>query len=107
MNATKLARFATFHEANPRVYDELLALARMVRQRGYEQFGVRAIWERLRWRNQFEVNPGDEPFKLNDHFKELYARLVMAREPDMAGFFTVRRSQADEGIRRYLSGERA
>jgi hypothetical protein len=54
------------------------------------------LWERLRWFVHFEVVQEDYQFKLNDHYKEYYSRLIMAQEPDLADFFSLRRSIADK-----------
>ncbi|MFO7588460.1 MAG: hypothetical protein R6X22_10345 [Gemmatimonadota bacterium] len=37
---------------------------------------------------------GEELFKLNDPFTALYVRLIMARKPDLEGFFETRSRSA-------------
>lgn len=87
-------RFEAFHAGNPHVYQELRGLAREVQGRGYRKFGIRPLWERLRWKNMFEVTDPDSIYKLNDHYKEFYSRMLM-EEAEFTDFFTKRRSRAD------------
>lgn len=90
-------RFQAFHTANPHVYTELVRLARWVKAQGYEHYAIRPLWEKLRWDMTFGVHEPNvgEIYRLNDHYKEFYSRLIMANEPDLADFFTKRRSRAD------------
>jgi len=91
---TARERFEAFHSLNPGVYVELQALARQVQARGYVKFGIRPLWERLRWENMMVTDP-NSAYKLNDHYKEFYSRMLM-REAEFTGLFTTRRSRADE-----------
>lgn len=81
--------FAEFHANNPEVYDELVALARQWRERGYRRVGIKTLWEVLRW-NRALAGVGDDRWKLNNSYTSRYARLVMANEPDLAGIFETR-----------------
>src|SRR5512137_2981613 len=83
-------RFAEFHRNNPHVYDELVAMARRAKGHGYNRSGIGMMWEVLRWNRMFSTNPADRDFKLNDHFRSRYARVIMDNERDLAGFFEVR-----------------
>lgn len=49
------------------------------------------IWERMRWYTSIEMQR--EPFKLNDHYATLFARLLMKLYPELAGFFEIRERQ--------------
>ena len=82
-------RFSEFHANNPGVYDELVALARRARARGHRRLGIELCFGALRWNRMVETT-GENGFKLNDHFTSRYARLIMAQEPDLAGFFETR-----------------
>lgn len=89
-------RFEEFHKLNPQVYDSLKELAYYVKNKGYIKFGIRPLWERLRWANMFELEPDpNSEYRLNDHYKEFYSRMLM-KEPNLDGFFTKRRSRADD-----------
>lgn len=87
--ATIQERFAAFHAAHPEVYAELVELARTARRAGRSRIGIGMLWEVLRWERTLRgVEEGG--FKLNDHFRSRYARLLMEREPDLAGIFETR-----------------
>jgi hypothetical protein len=86
-------RFESFHERHPEVYAEIVRLSRQVKSKGYDRYSIDAIIQRVRWHFQFERDAGSD-FRLNDHFSSRYARLVMEYEPDLDGFFEVRRLKA-------------
>jgi len=82
-------RFLKFHEDNPAVYDEIVAIARTMRERGVKLMGIALIFERLRWLHFIEVLT-EEPYKLSNDFRAEYARFIMRQEADLAGFFRTR-----------------
>ena len=87
---TRYARFLEFHAANPHVYAELVRRARAAKARGASKLGMRMLYESLRWDLLIStVRLPCEP-KLNDWFAPMYSRLVMRREPDLAGLFETR-----------------
>lgn len=49
-------RFEVFHRENPEVYTELVKLAREMKGRGYDKFGIATIYEVLRWRKMLGTN---------------------------------------------------
>ena len=85
----RLARFEAFHADNPQVYEALVDISLQVKRKGFVRFGIRQIWERLRWIRTFQTT-GDGDYKLNDHYAPFYARLIMATVPELAGFFEIR-----------------
>lgn len=91
--ATIQARFVRFHQANPSVYRELVAMARELRSAGHDRFGLRMLWETLRWRRMLATSD-PSGYKLNDNYISRYARLIMRREPDLAGVFETRAIRA-------------
>ena len=88
-------QFWRFHEDNPHVYEHLKALCLEVRRRGVQRFGIRTVWERLRWHARFETIRAPGAWKLNDHYTRYYARLLMAQEPELAGMFETRNQERD------------
>jgi hypothetical protein len=86
-------RFERFHRENPKVYRLLCSLARDAKKKGFTHYSMRTIWELLRWEADIHINQGESSFKLNDHYPPFYARLIMSREPDLAGFFELRGSR--------------
>jgi hypothetical protein len=81
-------RFAAFDRANPMVYTLLAREARALIAAGHTKIGIGMLWERLRWLYAMDTT-GDE-FRLNNNFRSHYARLLMEREPDLAGVFETR-----------------
>lgn len=91
-NRSKIeAAFWGFHYENPGIYDELVALARDLRDRGYTKLGIGMLFEVLRWRRMKLTVASEHAFKLNNNFRAYYARLIMEREPDLDGAFDTRR----------------
>lgn len=88
-------RFEAFHRQNPHVYEAIVRIARELRtQQGWRKCGMKMIFERLRWLYAIQTH-GDE-FKLNNNFTAYYARTVMAANPDLDGFFEVRKHLGEE-----------
>lgn len=87
--ATIEERFAAFHGRNPQVYRALRDMALEAKRRGNRQYGMKGLFEVLRWQHAMQTH-GD-PFKLNNNYTALYARLLMDNEPELADFFELRR----------------
>ena len=84
-------QFEQFHADNPFVYTLLCRFARMVKAKGIHRYSMQGLFERLRWHVEFEsyeYTPGK--FKLNNNFCSHYSRLLMDREPDLHGMFSLR-----------------
>lgn len=84
--------FWQFHDANPQVYQELVALSRRGVGRGVGKLGIGMLFEVLRWNHALRTG-GDE-FKLNNNYRSYYARLIMLQEIDLEGVFETRRLHA-------------
>ena len=75
----------------------LVRLAReWVARFGRHKLGIATLYERARW--EIALTTSDPDYRLNNNFRAFYARLIMLREPDLAGLFDLRASQADEWI---------
>lgn len=85
--------FATYHRENPQVYAKLRQYAFEAKAAGRQHFGINMIHERVRWYTNVE-SVGDK-WKLNNNYRPYYARLLMAQEPELAGFFEIRTAKAD------------
>lgn len=93
-----LERFDKFHTENPHVYKSLVQLARdMRRNRADRKIGMKMLFEVLRW-NHFLNTTSEDDFKLSNDFTAPYARLIMAREWDLAGAFNLRPSEVDQQV---------
>lgn len=89
--------FWRFHRENPHVYVRLVELARTWRRRrGSRRLGIGMLFEVLRW--EVAMRTTGEDFKLNNNYRSYYARLIMQREPDLAGVFDTRRLHAQERL---------
>jgi len=89
--ATRRGReFWDFHQSNPAVYRALVRLARQARQQGKIKIGIRMLWEVMRWEFWLQTDDNVSDFKLNNNYISRYARLIMEREPDLAGCFEIR-----------------
>ena len=86
-------RFERFHAANPWVYRRLVDLARDLVRRGHHRVGIGMCWETLRYSAMWSSDPSSD-FKLNDHYRSRYARLIVAQEPDLAEAFELRELRA-------------
>lgn len=82
--------FRVFHGENPHVYDALRTICLELREKGITRFGIRTVWERLRWLSKFSTKHRANDYKLNDHHTRFYARLLMDQEPELKGFFETR-----------------
>lgn len=81
-------RFEEFHQANPHVYREIVRRSLRLRRRGVKRFGMKAIFEVMRYDYALQTQ-GDE-YKLNNNYTAHYARLVMAEVPELEGLFELR-----------------
>lgn len=86
--------FWEFYHANPDVYAELLKLCHRLLEKGHKTYGIGSLFEALRWHMAMETT--DPFYKLNNNHRAFYARLLMAREPELVDFFRTRASEADD-----------
>ena len=89
-------RFKMYHERNPLVYKGLRRLALQLKRRGRKHYGIKGLFEVLRWEHA-RLSADDEPLKLNNAFTASYARLLMQQEPELQGFFRLRVSASERG----------
>ena len=95
LGATTAERYAAFHRANPLVMELLVDMAYKLRARGVRHYGIAALWEALRYDWTIRTSDPSSQLKLPNDYRAYYAREIMARHPDLEGFFTTRKSQAD------------
>ena len=82
------ARFKTFHDENPRLAALLRDKALALQAAGVTRYGMRALFEAMRFDHAIQTRGGD--FKLNNNYTPHYAKLLMATTPQLAGFFETR-----------------
>lgn len=88
-------QFLAFHHEHPEVYGALRDLARDLRRKGENKAGIGMLFEVLRWNRIMAGIRDEDGFRLNNNYRSRYARLLMANEPDLVGFFDTR--QLHEG----------
>lgn len=84
-----LSRFAKFHRDNPVIYQTFRLYAREMKASGRKKYSSEIIINRMRW--EIDLRSEGEPFKINNDFKPLYARLLAWHEPEFEKFFEFRR----------------
>lgn len=82
-------KFWEYHENNPIVFSAFKMFAEEVKNRGYDHYSAKAIFERVRWHLQFETD-SDDGFKINNSYTSRYARLLVNEFPEFEGFFRTR-----------------
>jgi hypothetical protein len=88
LESRPVTKFEDFHSKNPHVYESLRQLALDLVDAGHSHFGIAMIYETLRW--QHAMRTTDKDFKLNNSYRAAYARMLMDREPKLAGVFDLR-----------------
>jgi hypothetical protein len=90
MRNTIEERFRAFHAANPQVYQYIIKLTKAQYMRGKERFGLKALWEQIRWHialGEIRIR-GD--YMLNNDFTSRYVRMLVAEHPAYRGLFETR-----------------
>lgn len=95
-DAIDAARFAEYDAANPHIYTALRRFALEAKHAGRPRIGIKMLYERVRWYTTIEAR--NDSFKLNNNWHAYYARKLMHDEPELAGFFELRRSKADAEV---------
>lgn len=88
-------RFEAFHRENPHVADILEKLADNVVAAGCSRFGVKMLWEVMRYLLIVETKRDLGDFRLNNDYHSRYARLLIERRPEWAGKIETRQLKGD------------
>jgi hypothetical protein len=86
-------QFEQFHNEHPWVYRRLKDLALAIRQTGRDHYGMKALFEVLRFEHALESNKADG-LKLNNNYTALYARKLGQEVPQLEHFFHYRERKA-------------
>jgi hypothetical protein len=73
---------------HPDFLDRCYALCQRAKQRGIRRWSADALFHVLRW--ETADTTGDHDLKINNNYSSLAARDLMARHPDLDGFFELR-----------------
>jgi len=93
-NATIEDRFIAFHRANPHVLAAMRRTALSAKRRGYKKWSIWGVLQVLRW-EQHTPTATEDPWRINNSFTPIYARVLMHIEPALAGFFETRQTDID------------
>ena len=78
-----------FHNEHPEVWELFVHFTQTMIRKGYPNYSVNAIFERIRWEKD-EGGDGVNQFKLNNNYRAFYARRFMRMYPQYDGFFRTR-----------------
>jgi hypothetical protein len=81
--------FEQFHSDNPWVYTQLRDMALQLRRAGRNSYGIKALFEVLRY-EYAKKTVSDDGLKLNNNFTALYARKLAQSELELREFFEMR-----------------
>lgn len=90
MRDTIQERFDLFHAENPQVFEHMVKLTQAQYLKGSMKWGVRNLWENLRWRIHLGHLKIRGDYRLNDHFHSRYVRLMVEKYPAYRGLFELR-----------------
>jgi hypothetical protein len=82
--------FLRFHTENPKVWEAFVTFAREALAAGAKRIGARLIAERVRWEARIERRGA---YKLNDHYTPMYARMLVAKNPELGPVFEFRENR--------------
>lgn len=86
--------FVEFFQANPSVWRLFKQFTFDAINAGRENYSSNAIFERIRWHVDIDINtPGE--LKLNNNFRAYYARLFHLAYPKHSGFFRNRKRTSE------------
>ena len=80
-----------FHYQHPEVWHLFVQFTFQMIDRGYKNYSVNAIFERIRWEKDSVGGDGVTSFKLNNNYRAFYSRRFMRSYPEHAGFFRTRK----------------
>jgi len=93
-------QWQAYHEENPQIYQLIEQFAQQVIDRGYKEYSIGIIWERLRWHLDIETRTA-HTFKFPNNHRAYYARHWMEQHPEHPDFFRTcaLRSEGEGGRR--------
>lgn len=89
-------KYLAFHRANPHVYESLVEMARNLKEIGHTRYGIAGLFETLRYQSAIRTSDPNAGFKLSNDYKPYYARDIMKNNPDLDGFFEIKKAKADK-----------
>ena len=84
-----------FHKKHPEVWSLFVRFTFEIINRGFQNYSVNAIFERIRWEKDIGGD-GINQFKLNNNYTAFYARKFMDMFPEHKGFFRTRTQTSED-----------
>ena len=84
-------KFKEFLKNNTRVEKEAVQICRDLKAKGCKKFGIDGVFAIVRYLRYIRTVDNHSDFKLHNDMKPYYARYLMKRYPDLAGFFDTKR----------------
>ncbi|BAQ90252.1 hypothetical protein [uncultured Mediterranean phage uvMED] len=85
-----------FSKQNPEVSRLFVKFTHEIIARGFRNYSVQAIFERIRWETDQADVDGKSTFKLNNNYTPWFSRKFMERYPEHDGFFRTRKRISGE-----------
>lgn len=89
---------SVFHSKHPQVWSLFVHFTQEIINRGFKNYSVNAIFERIRWECDSVGGDGKSIFKLNNNYRAFYARRFHKMYPQHEGFFRTRKQTSEEGF---------
>lgn len=86
--------FKQYHKKYPKIYSKFVELTFKTREKGFEKFSARAVFQVMRWVTAGEKK--EDGFKFNNNFTPFYVRLLEHEHPEFIGFFEKRKAKCDK-----------
>ena len=83
-----------FDRQNPDFYKILNRLVADAKKAGINKYGIKGLFEVMRWHYQIEKRNGD--FKVNNNYAPYFARKLMAQFDGLDGFFDIRETKVND-----------
>lgn len=86
---------ADYHAKHPEVWDMFVDFTLQMVRRGFHNYSIKAIFERIRWEKD-AGGDGETQFKINNNYAPYYARRFMKMYPAHDGFFRTRKLTTED-----------
>lgn len=88
MKSAEARSFEKFHAENPHVYASVVEVCLDLKEQGFDKGSIWLVFNRLRW--LYAIKTTGSKFRLSNNHTGYYARVVMAANPELDGFFTLK-----------------
>ena len=90
-----------YHEQHPEVWQMFEEFTFQMINRGFKNYSVNAIFERIRWEKD-AGGDGENQFKIGNNYRAFYARRFMKKYPLHDGFFRTRKQTSAQREATYM-----